>query len=262
MMSVAAGLAMSGLRPVVYTITPFTTTRCLEQIKIDVCYHNAPVVIVGVGAGLSYASLGGTHQSLEDISFLRVLPGMSVVCPGDALEVRAALAASLRQPGPVYIRLGKKGEPVVHQAPPDFQLGKALVVRPGSDVCILSTGNLLPVAVEAADRLASSNISAEVVSYHTVKPLDEEFLARAFHQFALVTTLEEHSLLGGLGSAVAEWVVDHGPVTGRLLRLGTPDVFLHEAGEQEHVREVFGLTPEAVSARIQQLYSTAPQRIN
>jgi transketolase len=253
---------MSGLRPVVYTITPFTTTRCLEQIKIDVCYHNAPVVIVGVGAGLSYASLGGTHQSLEDISFLRVLPGMSVVCPGDALEVRAALAASLRQPGPVYIRLGKKGEPVVHQAPPDFQLGKALVVRPGSDVCILSTGNLLPVAVEASDRLAPLNISAEVVSYHTVKPLDEEFLARAFYQFALVTTLEEHSVLGGLGSAVAEWVVDHGPVAGRLLRLGTPDVFLHEAGEQEHVREVFGLTPEAVAARIQQLCSTAPQRIN
>src|SRR2546430_5284860 len=113
MMGMAAGMALSGMRPITYTITPFTTTRCFEQIRVDVCYHNVPVIIVGVGGGLSYASLGATHHSCEDIALLRMLPNMTVICPGDAIEVRGALRAALRHDGPVYIRLGKKGEPIV-----------------------------------------------------------------------------------------------------------------------------------------------------
>lgn len=151
MMSVAAGLALSGLRPVTYTITPFTTTRCLEQIRVDVGYHHAPVTIVGVGGGLSYASLGATHHSCEDIAFLRAIPGMTVLCPGDAMEVRWAMRAALGQDGPVYIRLGKKGEPVIHEAVPSIAIGEALPVRAGDDVCLIVTGNLLPVALEAAE---------------------------------------------------------------------------------------------------------------
>src|ERR1700760_4170007 len=123
MTGLAAGLAMNGLRPVTYTITPFVTTRCLEQIRVDVCYHDLPVTIVAVGAGLSYASLGVTHHANEDIAFLRALPGMSVVCPGDAHEVRAALRAAVAHDGPVYIRMGKKNEPLVHQdVPGDFRI--------------------------------------------------------------------------------------------------------------------------------------------
>ena len=152
MMSVAAGMALCGLRPIVYTIVPFVTTRCLEQIRVDVCYHQAPVIIVGVGGGLSYAGLGTTHHSCEDIAFLRVLPHMKVVCPGDSFEVRAALAEALGQDSPVYLRLGKKGEPVVHDRLPDLEIGKGLTLRRGDEIVILSTGNLLPTAVEVSER--------------------------------------------------------------------------------------------------------------
>lgn len=247
MMSVAAGMALSGLRPITYTITPFTTTRCLEQIRVDVCYHNVPVIIVGVGAGLSYAANGGTHHSCEDIAFLRVLPHMTVICPGDSWEVRAALRAALQQDAPVYIRLGKKGEPVVHDGMPAFRIGKAIIMRPGSDVCVLSTGNLLPVSLAAADELAREGIAAQVVSFHTVKPLDEYLLSEVFKTFPVVLTVEEHSILGGLGGSVAEWLADQAPVRGRLRRIGTADTFLHEAGEQEYARERFGLTAENIA---------------
>ncbi|MCA9067944.1 MAG: transketolase family protein, partial [Planctomycetaceae bacterium] len=128
MMGIASGLALSGMRPVVYTIVPFVTTRCLEQIRVDVCYHQAPVVIVGVGGGLSYASLGATHHSCEDIAHLRVLPEMTVICPGDSIEVRLALRAAVAHPGPVYLRLGKKGEPIIHESPPAFEIGKGLIL--------------------------------------------------------------------------------------------------------------------------------------
>ena len=127
MMGVAAGMALSGLRPVVYTITPFTTTRCFEQIRVDVCYHKAPVIIVGTGSGLSYAELGPTHHSLEDLAILRTLPGMRVVAPCDTMELRLALRAALKQSNPVYIRIGKKGEPAIHKHEPVFDFGTAIV---------------------------------------------------------------------------------------------------------------------------------------
>jgi transketolase len=250
MISMGAGMAMCGLRPVAYTITPFITTRCLEQIRVDVCYHHQSVIIVGVGAGMSYASLGATHHACEDIAFLRALPGMTVICPGDAMEVRAALRAALKHDGPVYIRLGKKNEPVIHPDVPDLKIGEAIILREGADVCLLSTGNLLPNVCEAADLLAEAGISAQVVSFHTVKPLDERLLRDAFARFPLVTTVEEHSVIGGLGGAVAEWRADQDVTGARLLRIGTPDNFMHEAGSQSHARELFGLTPDAIVQKI------------
>jgi transketolase len=249
MLSMAAGMAMCGLRPVAYTITPFVTTRCLEQIRVDVCYHHVPVIIVGTGSGLSYASLGSTHHSCEDIAFLRALPHMTVVCPGDPVEVRLAVRAALAYDEPVYIRIGKKGEPVVHAEPPEFVIGKGIVVRPGNDVCLLSTGNMLAVAVRAAELLGDRGVSARVVSLHTVKPLDEGLLAEAFDRFELVATVEEHSLVGGLGGAVAEWLADRPGRRARLLRVGCADTFLHETCEQQHARQHFGLTAEAIVER-------------
>jgi transketolase len=250
MIGMAAGLALSGLRPVTYTIASFTTARCLEQIRVDVCYHRAPVVIAGVGAGLAYAANGCTHHSCEDIALLRVLPHMTVLCPGDAWEVRAALRAALNHTGPVYLRLGKKGEPLVHQAMPDLVIGKGIPVRPGCDLCLLSTGNMLPAVVEAAETLVEHGLSARVVSFPTVKPLDGELLDEVFTRFSLVATVEEHSILGGLGGSVAEWLADHPGHQGRLLRLGTVDHFCHEAGEQEHARHYFGLDVPQIVARI------------
>jgi transketolase len=251
MMGVAAGLAMNGLRPVAYTITPFVTTRCLEQIRTDVCYHEAPVTIVAVGAGLAYSGLGPTHHACEDISFLRSIPNMVVICPGDAFEVRGALRAALQQDRPVYIRMGKKGEPVVHKGPiADFAIGKAITISEGSDVCLLSTGNMLPEATLAAHQLNENGISAEVVSFHTVKPLDEDCLRNAFAKFRLVATLEEHSLIGGFGAAVSEWLVDTETPHKKFLRFGTPDSFFKKSGEQEYAREVLGLTGHQIAEKI------------
>ena len=253
--SMAAGMALSGLRPVAYTITPFITTRCFEQIRVDLCYNNVPVIIVGVGAGYGYSQLGATHHSCEDIAILRVLPNMTVICPGDAFEVRAALRAALNHNGPVYIRLGKKGEPSVHKEVPDFKIGKAIVLSKGTDVCLLSTGNMLPASAEVAESLHKNGISAQLVSFHTVKPLDKELLADAFKKFSIVATIEEHSLLGGFGGSVAEWLADNPEQKARLIRFGTKDEFLHKVGEQEYAREQSGLDSPSIAEKILKLYN-------
>jgi transketolase len=251
MTGVATGMAMNGLRPFTYTIAPFATTRCLEQIRTDAAYHDAPVVVVAVGAGLSYAGLGPTHHACEDIAFLRAIPNMVVLAPGDSWEVRAALRAVLKQDHPAYIRMGKKGEPLVHKGPlDDFQIGKAIVLHEGDEICLLSTGTMLPEAVEAGRLLSQAGLSTEVVSFHTVKPLDEDRLRSAFSKFRLVATLEEHSLNGGFGSAVAEWVVDHGVSPRNFLRFATPDAFFKKSGEQEYAREQLGLTGRQIAHRI------------
>ncbi len=252
MTSMAAGMAMSGLRPVTYTITPFNTFRCFEQIRVDVCYHNVPVIIVGVGSGLSYASLGATHHSCEDIAVMRSLPNMTVICPGDAVEVRLAIRAALNSKGPVYLRLGKKNEPIIHHKSPDFVIGKGIVVHEGTEVCLLSTGNILPVALQAASELEEKSISAQLVSMHTVKPIDTEFLENAFRQFSLVATVEEHSLIGGLGASVAEWLADRPRQKAVLCRFGTPDAFLCRCGEQKNARKTAGLTPENIADSIKE----------
>jgi len=251
MTGVAAGMALSGMRPITYTITPFVTTRCLEQIRTDVCYHDLPVMIVAVGGGLSYAGLGPTHHACEDIAFLRAIPNMVVICPGDAWEVRAAMRAALEQDRPTYIRMGKRGEPKVHSETPEaFRIGKALPISDGTDVCLLSTGTMLPEVIETAHLLEKQGVSAQVVSFHTVKPLDEDFLRDALSRFRLVATIEEHSLIGGFGAAVAEWMIDEAIVPRKFLRFGTPDAFFKKSGEQEYAREQLGLGTHHMAARI------------
>jgi transketolase len=250
MMSVAAGMALSGLRPVVYTITPFTTTRCFEQIRVDVCYHRAPVVIVGTGAGLSYAELGPTHHSLEDFALLRSLPEMTVFAPCDEVELRLGLRAALGQDGPVYMRIGKKGEPVIHARQPEFRLGKAITVREGGDVCLISTGNMMPVVLSAGDLLGRKGLSARVESFHTVKPLDTDRLKEVFARYRVVAVVEEHSRLGGLGGSIAEWLALGDGKHARMLHFGTDDAFMHEVGSQEYARRKFGLSAENIAEKV------------
>lgn len=185
---------------------------------------------------------------------LRLLPALAVMAPADAMEVRGALRAALGQTSPVYMRIGKKGEPVIHQAAPDLIIGKAILIREGTDVCILSTGNMLPTCLQAADFLATNGCSARVVSVHTIKPLDEACLAEAFNMFSVVATVEEHSILGGLGGSVAEWLSDQPAPHARLVRFGTRDEFLHQTCEQESARKIFGLTAEDISARLKALW--------
>jgi transketolase len=253
MTGLAAGLALSGLRPVTYTIAPFNTYRCLEQIRLDLCYQHLPVVVAGVGGGLAYAGLGATHHSCEDIACLRALPNMTVLCPGDAVEVGLLLAQAVKADGPSYLRLGKKNEPVVHQTPPALEIGKALPLCEGRDAMLLSTGNILPEAVAAAGLLAGRGLSAGVASVHTVKPLDTDFLARCFGSCRLVATVEEHGSTGGLGGAVAEWLADaslRGPLRARLLRLDTGGAFLSACGNQEQARKLCGLDAPAIAEAV------------
>ncbi len=250
LVGMAAGLALSGLRPVCYTITPFLTYRCIEQIRVDVCYHHVPVVLVGTGAGLSYASLGATHHSCEEMGMLRLLPGLAVLAPADSWEVRAALRAALAGTDPVYIRIGKKGEPDIHASEPEFRIGRAIPLREGTQAAILAAGTVLPEALAAAEKLGALGLPTSVFSFHSIKPLDTELLTSVFGRFRVVATVEEHSVLGGLGGAVAEWLADHPGLRGRLLRFGSRDEFLHLTCEQEAAREHFGLTPDAMASRI------------
>ncbi len=259
MIGVASGMAMCGLRPIAYTITPFITARCYEQIKVDVCYHNLPVIIVGVGGGLSYAELLSTHHSCDDIALLRILPNMTVICPSDSHEVRASLRAAVAHGGPVYIRLGKKNEPLIHDGQPEFTIGKGIVIRDGRDVCMLSTGNLMPLALETAAMFGDEGISARVVSFHTVKPLDEDLLTQAFSNFDVVITLEEHGLLGGFGSSVSEWLVKRPAARADLLQIGVDDVFCYEAGKQDDARRTFNITKESIVERTRDLYRNRKQ---
>ena len=248
MISVAAGLASCGLRPVCYTIAPFVTTRCFEQIRVDVCYHEMPVVIVGTGSGLSYASLGSTHHSLEDLAILRTLPGMCVLAPVDSMELRSCLRVALQSGLPTYIRIGKKGEPVVFSEPPSFSFGVWREIQPGQRVCFLAVGNVLSLALGAAELMEQHELQPKVLACASVKPLDTACLEDVFRECQIVATIEEHGKIGGFGAAVAEWLADNqSALHARLVRFGTEDQFLHQAGGQERARKVFGLTAKQIA---------------
>ena len=250
MMSVAAGMALCGLRPVVYTITPFTTTRCLEQIRVGACYHSAPVTIVGTGPGLSYADLGPTHHSLEDLAILRTLPGMTVLAPCDELELRLLLRAVFRQDGPVYMRIGKKGEPRIHPSPPAIKIGRAVTVREGKHACLIAAGTIMAEAVMAASILEKSGINIHVVSCHTIKPLDDHMLDDVFRAFPLVAVVEEHGRIGGLAGSIAEWRVRQTGMNTTMISFGADDVFMHEIGSQDYARRRYGLDGKHMAERI------------
>lgn len=244
MTGIAAGLALSGKVVFIYSIANFPVMRCLEQIRNDVCYHNLNVKIVTVGGGLTYGSLGYTHHGVEDIAVMRVLPNMTVIAPGDPVEARLATQAILNTPGPCYLRLGKAGEPVVHQIEPEFQVGKAISLQLGSDLTLISTGGMLQSVVLAAEKLASQGYSVQVLSMPTVYPLDEPAIVQAAKQTGKIITVEEHGL-GGLGSAVAEVLALGGiPVKFRLLRLQREAMKV--AGSQTVLRSSQGLSIERI----------------
>lgn len=249
MATMAAGFAMEGMKPVIYTITPFTTARNFEQIKVDIAYQNQPVVIVGTGSGLSYANLGPTHHSFEDIALMRVLPNMQVVCPADVIELEQLFAEALHSKYPVYMRIGKKNEPVIHPHGTKFTIGKAHVISSGEDVCLISNGAILPVVIDAKTKLEQHGIHCELTSFHTVKPLDYVYLEDAFKRFKYVVTIEEHSLIGGFGSAVSEWSSDN-KTDAQLIRCGIPDKFIDMVGSQDSGRRKAGLTAENIMEKV------------
>lgn len=251
MAGIAAGLALEGKHAFMYSIAPFATMRCYEQIRNDICFHKANVKIISVGGGYSYGNNGPTHHALTDIAIMRVLPEMTVVCPGDPLEAACATEAALGHEGPVYIRLGRSQERMIHQNNLDFKIGKGIIVREGKEIALLSTGNMLETSLKVAEVLGSSGLSPRVVSLHTVKPLDGPLLRDCLENFPAVFTIEEHSLLGGLGSAVGEFILRSDIKQAKLKCIAAPDDTLHEVGSHEYLRKICGLTSGQILYTIQ-----------
>jgi transketolase len=239
MTGVASGIAHLGLSPITYTIATFNTVRCLEQIKLDICYPNLPVVIVGTGAGLSYASLGATHHSLEDIAFLRAIPNLKILCPSDPEEVRKLLKDALKMKGPVYLRLGKKNEPIIR---PRKRIGKSDLIIKGKTNLLISVGNILKFVIEASNELKRKKINNAVIDLRYVKPLDSKVLKIAFKEFKKIFVVEEHYITGGVGSSIIEWTKKNSFNSDNVFLLGADNKFVNSSGNQFSARDKVGLS--------------------
>ena len=241
MTGMAAGMAMSGKIVFTYSIANFPTLRCLEHIRNDVCHHHANVKVVAVGGGFAYGALGATHHATEDLAVMRALPNIVVIAPGDPIEARHATRAVAAYHGPCYLRLGKAGEAVVHPGEIEFEIGKAVRFREGQDVTLMTTGSFLKTTAAVAERLAGHGIQARVLSMHTLKPLDEAAVLAAARETAAIVTLEEHSILGGLGGAVAEVLAESDGPHVPFKRIGLPSAFSPHIGDQEYMQQQHGL---------------------
>jgi transketolase len=254
LIGMAAGLALEGHIVYVNTIATFITRRCFEQIAIDLCLHRANVRLIGNGGGLVYAPLGPTHLAIDDIAILRALPHMTIVAPADAEEMKRLMPQTLEHEGPLYIRLAKGGDPVVSRDDVPFRIGKALTMREGADALVATTGVTLQPALEAAELLAADGIECGVLHLPTVKPLDVDALVAAARGRRAVVVAEEHTVYGGLGSAVAEALLEAGlePMP-RFRRIGIPDEFPDEYESQALLMERYGITSEEIAQAVRGL---------
>lgn len=245
MVSTAAGLAASGLTPFANSFAMFITAHCYDQIRIQICYPGLHVILAGSSGGLTQGPDGASHQSLEDIALMRALPKMTVLAPADAIETRAMTLAAVREiPGPIYLRLGRYPAPNILPADYVYRHGQAVTLRAGSDVTLIACGHMVATALSASNLLAEQGLQAGVVNMSTIKPLDVEAIETALACSRLLVTVEEHSIIGGLGSAVAEVLADRGAGVP-LLRLGTRDVF-GESATADELLEKHGLTPAGI----------------
>ncbi len=243
----AAGLAMEGFIPYVNTIATFLTRRCYEQVALDLCLQDLPVRLIANGGGVVYAPLGPTHLAVEDIAIMRALPNMAVVAPCDADEMKRFMATTLDWPHPIYIRLGKGGDKVVSEEKHGFQIGKAILMREVGEGLFISTGVMTQLALEAADKLKDEGLVCGVLHMHTIKPLDESALSNLLPGVDAVVTVEEHTRIGGLGSAVLEFTNDHMPQqSSKIARIGIPDQFAKQYGSQESLWKHWGITVETL----------------
>ncbi|MBS7614497.1 transketolase family protein [Candidatus Bathyarchaeota archaeon] len=246
MVGVAAGLSLTGLIPFINTFSVFAVGRVYDQIRISVCYQKANVKIVGTSAGLSDAHDGATHQSVDDVALARVLPNMTVVAPCDGIEVRKAVRAIYEHFGPVYLRIDRMPVPFVWESTENcqFKIGKANVVKEGSDVTIIASGCTVHLAVKAADLISKAGVKAEILDMHTIKPIDEEAIIRAAKKTGAFVTVEEHSVIGALGGAVAEVLGEKYPTP--LERIGIKDMFGESALDWDELLKAYDITVEAI----------------
>ena len=251
MVGMCAGLALRGCIPFAYTIATFTIYRPFEMVRVDCCYQNLPVKLVGVGGGVNYSTLGGTHHAQEDVALMSAIPNMTVLAPCDPAEAAAVTTATLGVPGPVYLRLGKAGEPdLTAHAPDPFQFGKVRLIKPGTDICFLSYGPITRMACDIAARLeAEKGLSSAVVSVHSLKPLDVSGIQALLLRFKTVVVLEEHAPFGGLGPQVKALAWDCG-ARCRLLTYALKDEFIHVYGSHQDLLRAHGLDEERLYAEI------------
>jgi transketolase len=252
MTGVATGLAMEGHIVYTYSIANFVFMRCLEQIRNDAAYHDCNVNVVAVGGGFSYGALGISHHATEDLAIMRSLPGVTVVAPGDDWEAAEATEAVAGTPGVSYLRLDKSSVEVPHDEAV-FQLGKVRCVRQGNDVTLAATGGMLFEALAAAEALAENGIQARVLSVHTIRPLDSVTLIQAAEETLGFVTLEEHTVDGGLGGAVAETLLESGATPGFFHRIGLRSGFSSIVGSQQYLRGRYGLDSLAIAAKVLEL---------
>ncbi|CAN7567857.1 transketolase family protein [Rhizobium rhizogenes] len=244
MVGVAAGLANGGRIPFVCAASCFLTGRALEQIKADISYSNANVKLIGISSGMAYGELGPTHHSIEDFAWTRVLPNLPVIAPCDRIETAAAIEWAARYAGPCFLRLSRVGVPDLLPEGHKFVPGRANLLRNGEDVTLIANGTLTHRMLKAADILARQGVDARVLNMATVRPIDEDAIIAAARETGAIVTAEEHSIYGGLGSAVAEVVVDNAPVP--MKRLGVPGIYA-PTGSAEFLLDEFGMAPSAIA---------------
>ena len=249
MMGVAAGLALAGKKVYVYSIIPFVTMRCFEQIRNDVCYQNLDVKIIGIGSGLAYGSLGATHHAIEDMAILRALPNMTVLSPADPVEAKELILKSYQTKNPTYLRLNKSGEKILYNQKPEIEIGKPSILKEGENGAIIATGILVSLGMEIIEKLKEKGYNFKLISLHTLKPIDRDALLKELANAKLIFTLEEHNIIGGLGSAVAEILMEAG-YKGFFKRIGILDKYLSEIGETQYLRAKHGLATEEILKQI------------
>jgi transketolase len=258
----SAGLALEGHIVYVNTIATFLTRRCFEQVAVDLCLHNVKVRLLASGGGLVYAPLGPTHLAIEDIAIFRALPNMTILAPADAREMRRLMPATVDHPGPIYVRLAKGHDPIVTAEGGTLEIGKALPMRAGGDALIVTTGVGLQVSLAAADLLAKQGVAASVLHMPTVKPLDAEAVLAQVARVPAVVTVEEHTIIGGLGGAVAELLAESDLLAGRRFkRVGIPDVFPDQYGDQNGLMKRYGISADQVAAEVQALLALSQPRV-
>jgi transketolase len=253
LLGTAAGLSLAGKIPYVCTYGVFVAGRAWDQIRTSVCYMNLNVKIGGGHGGISVGPDGATHQALEEISIMRVLPRMTVVVPADAIETKKATISAAGFPGPVYIRFGREPVPVVTTEESPFVIGKANLLRDGNDVTIIACGVMVYQALAASEELKKKGIDARVVNLHTIKPIDKDAIVESARKTGAIVTAEEHTICGGMGSAVSEVVVQNCPVPMRII--GTRDRF-GESGQPEELMQKFGLTADDIAGAVNELLAS------
>ncbi|WP_346964333.1 transketolase family protein [Clostridium paraputrificum] len=251
MMGVAAGLSTCGKVPFVSTFAMFAAGRAFEQIRNSICYPKLNVKVCATHAGLTVGEDGASHQAIEDISLMRSVPNMVVINPADDIETEAAIKAVAEMEGPCYVRLGRMAVSRVNdETNYNFVIGKGITLAEGNDVAIIATGIMVEAALEAKEELAKEGINTRVINIHTIKPIDEELIIKAAKETGVIVTAEEHSVIGGLGSAVAEVVSENCPVP--VLRVGVKDIF-GESGKPNELLEKYGLTTSDIVNKVKEV---------